>query len=86
MNENVQSSDDLLYQFVDESSRDAKSVGTPTSLHELVLNQQRRAGNETPLLSWKQLIDVHQNFIFEKEKNRRRAHVTGNRCKLQSNR
>ena len=35
-----------------------------------------------PLLSWIRLIDVHQNAVFEKGKNRRRARVTGNRCKL----
>ena len=34
-----------------------------------------------PLLSWIRLIDAHQNAVFEMGKNRRRARVTGNRCK-----
>ena len=36
--------------------------------------------NLTPLLSWIHLIDVHQNVVFEMEKNRWRARVTDNRC------
>ena len=35
-----------------------------------------------PLLSWIRLIDVHQNAVFEMGKNRWRARVTENRCKL----
>ena len=34
----------------------------------------------TRLLSWKHLIDVHQNLVFEMGKNRWGARVTGNRC------
>ena len=37
----------------------------------------------TRLLSWKHLIDVHQNLVFEMGKNRWGARVTGNRCKQQ---
>ena len=29
---------------------------------------------------WKQLIDVHENSGFNREKNPSRARVTGNRC------
>ena len=36
----------------------------------------------TWLLSWKHLIDVHQNLDFKMEKNCWGARVTGNRCKL----
>ena len=35
----------------------------------------------TLILSWKQLIDVHQNLTFQMGKNSRGARVTGNRCK-----
>ena len=35
-----------------------------------------------PLLSWIRLIDVHQNAVFEMGKNRWRARVTENRCKV----
>ena len=35
----------------------------------------------TWLLSWKHLIDVHQNLVFQMGKNHRGACVTGNRCK-----
>ena len=36
--------------------------------------------NLTPLLPWIHLIDVHQNVVFEMEKNRGRPRVPDNRC------
>lgn len=48
----------------------AKSVGTPTSSHELITFSTSHGARETPILSWKHLIDVHQKLIFKGGKSR----------------